>query len=62
MKYGRETLLWLWLWASLLPNVRDQQLAANGFSIPQDVIAILLHRLVRPSFGASKRPSRRPSH
>jgi hypothetical protein len=29
-------------------NARDQQIAANGLSTPQDAIAILLHRLVRP--------------
>jgi hypothetical protein len=28
-------------------NGRDQQIAANGLSTPQDAIAILLHRLVR---------------
>jgi len=28
-------------------NVRDQQIAAKGPSIPQDAFAILLHRLVR---------------
>ena len=28
-------------------NGRDQQIAANGLSTPQEVIAILLHRLVR---------------
>jgi hypothetical protein len=27
-------------------NVRDQQIAASGLSTPQDIIAILLHRLV----------------
>jgi hypothetical protein len=31
-----------------MPNGRDQQIAANGLSTPQDAIAILLHRLVRP--------------
>jgi hypothetical protein len=29
-----------------LPNVRDQQIAASGLSTPQDIIVILLHRLV----------------
>jgi len=32
------------------PNARDQQIAATGFSISQDVIAILLHRLVRRAY------------
>jgi hypothetical protein len=32
------------------PNGRDQQIAANGLSTPQDAIAILLHRLVRPLY------------
>jgi hypothetical protein len=31
-----------------LPNGCLQQIAANGFSIPQDVIAILLQGFVRP--------------
>jgi len=30
-------------------NARDQQIAAKGLSTPQDAIAILLHRLVRPA-------------
>jgi len=30
-------------------NGRDQQIAANGLSTPQDAIAILLHRLVLPT-------------
>ena len=30
-------------------NARDQQIAANGLSTPQDAIAMLLHRLVRPA-------------
>jgi hypothetical protein len=34
---------------SVQPNDRDQQIAANGPSTPQDAIAILLHRLVRPA-------------
>ena len=33
------------------PNARDQQIAAKGLSTPQDAIAILLHRLVRPCLG-----------
>jgi hypothetical protein len=35
--------------ASSTPNGRDQQIAANGLSTPQDAIAILLHRLVLPA-------------
>ena len=31
-------------------NVGDQQLATMGLSTPQDAIAILLHRLVRPLY------------
>ena len=34
---------------TLLRNARDQQIAAKGLSTPQDAIAILLHRLVRPA-------------
>jgi len=36
--------------AYLPQNGGDQQIAAKGFSIPQKVIAILLHRLVRLRF------------
>jgi hypothetical protein len=35
------------------PNGRDQQIAAKGLSTPQDAIAILLHRLVRPALPSS---------
>jgi hypothetical protein len=42
----------LWLWASPWPNGCLQQIAANGFSIPQDVIAILLQGFVRPAYAA----------
>jgi len=35
---------------SLVAHGRDQQIAANGLSTPHDVIAILLHRLVRPLY------------
>jgi hypothetical protein len=38
-------LLWLWLW-SPWPNGCLQQIAANRFSTPQDVIAILLQGFV----------------
>jgi hypothetical protein len=41
-------LLWLWLWHPC-PNGCLQQIAANRFSIPQDVIAILLQGFVRHS-------------
>jgi hypothetical protein len=34
-----------------LPNGCLQQIAANRFSTPQDVIAILLQGFVRPVFG-----------
>jgi hypothetical protein len=46
------TLLWLWLWASPWPNGCLQQIAANRFSTPQDVIAILLQGFVRASLFA----------
>jgi hypothetical protein len=42
-------LLWLWLWASLLQNGCLQQIAANRFSTPLDVIAILLQGFVLAS-------------
>jgi hypothetical protein len=50
------SLLWLWLWASLLQNGCLQQIAANRFSTPQDVIAILLQGFVLSIF---RPPSRR---
>jgi len=34
--------------ALLADNGRDERIAAKGLSTPQDAIAILLHRLVRP--------------
>ena len=37
----------------LLPNEKVEQLAANRLTIPQDAIASLLQRLVRPFPGAS---------
>jgi len=42
-----EIKLFMVLVSILLANGRDQQIAANGLSTPQDAIAILLHRLVR---------------
>jgi hypothetical protein len=39
--------LWLWLWHPC-PNEKVEQLAANNLTIPQDAIASLLQRLVRP--------------
>jgi hypothetical protein len=43
-----STRLWLWLWYPW-PNGCLQQIAANRFSTPQDVIAILLQGFVRSS-------------
>jgi hypothetical protein len=45
------TRLWLWLWASPWPNGCLQQIAANRFSTPQDVIAILLQGFVYARHG-----------
>jgi hypothetical protein len=41
------------LWASPWPNGCLQQIAANGFSTPQDVIAILLQGFVRHALDCS---------
>jgi hypothetical protein len=41
----KATRLWLWLWSSWA-NGCLQQIAANRFSIPQDVAAILLQGFV----------------
>ena len=40
-------------------NDRDEQIAANGLSTPQDAIAILLHRLVRTLSCARPAPLRK---